>query len=510
MSSLEESSSPMLPSESPGSSVSSALQDEYNELLKYAVITPHFDPSSLPKTLAEAAAYPIKPQIVDPFPYKDTSTESEKSDIESVKEDGKQSVIAQRGSSISSQDVQEDSEASIKRMHRPLAHPYPPPLAEQTPQRPFSAPGTFETPTSSDRSSDSTVVDTPESSIQSPVVDPDIARMASQLDNWCMDLKRNVLAEFSQSKIALIERHRKEINAIKDRHNKELDQLYNEIGNLKELIHTYEQSVERKDQVITNLTRAVQKQKERFEMLKHFESWKLRHSEDKREAFTSRLAKKHHERRLMNKVWAGWHSIIEAKWRQRVEKACQAKAQEVCMKLTNDYEARVSSLNEALEASRSEVAKLHAERDHYEETMKKAFMRGVCALNMEAMTMFHDGEDNPEQDRRPPPSPRGDTNVPHSSAGMTYQGPSGSHMSSSVPHRDLQDEYHSSERIVTSQSALTPGTVTQTHTGSQAGIRQGALWSCDLRSADLIPGQIITLCPCVRDFISTASLHPCV
>lgn len=74
MSSLEESSSPMLPSESPGSSVSSALQDEYNELLKYAVITPHFDPSSLPKTLAEAAAYPIKPQIVDPFPYKDTST----------------------------------------------------------------------------------------------------------------------------------------------------------------------------------------------------------------------------------------------------------------------------------------------------------------------------------------------------------------------------------------------------------------------------------------------------
>lgn len=24
----------------------------------------------------------------------------------------------------------------------------------------------------------------------------------------------------------------------------------------------------------------------------------------------------------------------------------------------------------------------------YEETMKKAFMRGVCALNLEAMTMF--------------------------------------------------------------------------------------------------------------------------
>lgn len=74
MSSEEESSTPMLPSESPGSSVSSTYQEEYNELLKYAVIMPHFDPSSLPKTLAEAAAYPEKPAFQDPLIFKDTST----------------------------------------------------------------------------------------------------------------------------------------------------------------------------------------------------------------------------------------------------------------------------------------------------------------------------------------------------------------------------------------------------------------------------------------------------
>lgn len=36
---------------------------------------------------------------------------------------------------------------------------------------------------------------------------------------------------------------------------------------------------------------------------------------------------------------------------------------------------------------------MHAEREAYEETMKKAFMRGVCALNLEAMTMFREGEE---------------------------------------------------------------------------------------------------------------------
>ena len=54
----------------------------------------------------------------------------------------------------------------------------------------------------------------------------------------------------------------------------------------------------------------------------------------------------------------------------------------------------IVQLNEALDAARQEVCRLHAERDRYEETMKKAFMRGVCALNLEAMTMFHDPSDD--------------------------------------------------------------------------------------------------------------------
>ena len=57
--------------------------------------------------------------------------------------------------------------------------------------------------------------------------------------------------------------------------------------------------------------------------------------------------------------------------------------------------------NNELEMARTEIARLHAERERYEETMKKAFMRGVCALNLEAMSMFREGE---EGGRRPPPS----------------------------------------------------------------------------------------------------------
>ncbi|KAI8493683.1 Centrosomal protein poc5 [Branchiostoma belcheri] len=290
-----------------------------------------------------------------------------------------------------------------------------------------------ETPQSEESSTVSEGSPYSERSVASPAVDQDVARIEAHLDNWALDLKRGILAEFTQAKIALIERHRLEMRAEQERHAREVSQLQNEIESLKELLHTYEQSIQRKDQVISNLTQALQRQKEKFDMLRAMVQWKLRHADERREAFASKLAckkyeqkistclfvfafasnlaRKHYELKISSRVWAAWHGIIEAKWRQRVERACQAKAQEVCMQLTNDYEARISSLNEALEAARNEVSRLHGDRDQYEETMKKAFMRGVCALNMEAMSMFHQGE----QGGRPadPQAEEGGTVVPH-------------------------------------------------------------------------------------------------
>lgn len=41
-----------------------------------------------------------------------------------------------------------------------------------------------------------------------------------------------------------------------------------------------------------------------------------------------------------------------------------------------------------MEEARSEIIELQNQRQDYEDSMKKAFMRGVCALNLEAMSMF--------------------------------------------------------------------------------------------------------------------------
>ena len=74
-------------------------------------------------------------------------------------------------------------------------------------------------------------------------------------------------------------------------------------------------------------------------------------------------------------------------------------------------------MHRSLDESNHEVSGLKAERALYEENMKKAFMRGVCALNLEAMSMFRYHEPSSENgENHDPPT------VPTTSTAATATG----------------------------------------------------------------------------------------
>ncbi|XP_041355379.1 centrosomal protein POC5-like [Gigantopelta aegis] len=367
-----ENSLPHIPPDSPGSSVSSQLQEEYDELLKYAVV--HYLTQHV-RHLSDECSVSDKENLCPPG-------------ADDVDADEVEVVVTPRN-------INDNAGMRHNIGHSPAGscgnHVSEHGSRAYIPQQ-FSATHSMTLHSESGRSD----MDREHASydIYTASIDPDVGRMEALLDQWALDLKRNVLAEFSQSKIRLIELSHQDLMKEKERNAFEKNRLLNELDSVKELLHTYEVSIERKDQVISNLTHAMQKQREKYEMAKKFSEWKIRHNDFKREAFASNLARKHYEKKLSQKVWYAWHSIIETRWKNRVERACQAKAQDVCRDLTDHYEVKLASLNEALEASRVEVSKLMKERERYEEAMKKAFMRGVCALNLEAMSMFQGDEEH--------------------------------------------------------------------------------------------------------------------
>lgn len=57
-----------------------------------------------------------------------------------------------------------------------------------------------------------------------------------------------------------------------------------------------------------------------------------------------RMAEQHYHLQLQRKVWAGWHSLIQNRWRERVEKACCARAEDVCVQLSAEYEAKMAQV----------------------------------------------------------------------------------------------------------------------------------------------------------------------
>ncbi|XP_052219894.1 centrosomal protein POC5-like [Dreissena polymorpha] len=457
MSSASDLSAPDVPPLSPGSSVSTRLQDEYDELLKFAVVVPKYDPRQLPATLTDTResflqssqhSMPRRQPVSQSWRREDDEV-SDATDVTPINTDrspraeplpdfGGQSPIGAQGPPA-------DPDRSEDRPHDPIPSHY----------------------LSSRHTSRSSVVENRErftevqgeyERVYTATVDPDVGKMETVMDQWCLDLKRNILAEFSQSKIRIVEQGRQQLVREQERHASEKMKLLDEMNSLKELLATYERSIERKDQVISNLTNALQKQKDRTEVVKTFCEWKMRHNDLKRENFCTKLAKKHHERCLSRRVWDAWHSVIETKWRVRIEKACQAKAQEVCVQLTEDYEGRISALNAELSSCRQEVGRMQLERERYEEMMKKAFMRGVCALNLEAMSIFHNQEEKENRDIGTNGQHMDDVNLERSLPEKDFSSGKSIPASESSTGKSISPR----ERIVTSEGSR-PSSVTQSN-----------------------------------------------
>ncbi|XP_017269165.1 centrosomal protein POC5 [Kryptolebias marmoratus] len=373
----EEPSSPVLPKDSDrGSSVSSELQDEYEELLRYAVVTPKLE------TLAGGQSKGLISQS------KDRTKSQHQPETTTEAKDGRHSSRSVRSSQASPLIAEHSTHSRA-------------PPAGQTAGRSSSRVSALSyTPSENSQapSERSVSPDPHEPDVTEMFVsEENISKMENILETWSSNLKSNVLTELRKWKFVFMERHKLEMMKERERHAAQTADLKSELDGLKELLHTYETSNQRKDEVIMNLSQVLDKQKEKLEKMRSFTHWRLQHAQAKEEAHAFQAARQHYNMQLKKKAWLGWHSLVQKHWKVKVERACRSRAEEVCSRLSTEYEVKLAEHYEALEKAQAEIRRLRIDRERYEESMKKAFMRGVCALNMEALSMFQSAEGRPEQ-----------------------------------------------------------------------------------------------------------------
>ncbi|GFN73605.1 centrosomal protein poc5 [Plakobranchus ocellatus] len=409
--SADRSSPPILPPESPGSSVSTRMQEEYTELLKFALTSGVQDMQEEAETVGEH----FNPVL------------SVSSNLMQEEEKNEDQSPAPPGASFSADTVENTNSNNI---YHDSSNESPAPFVDPDTNTSYLGPSTSHV-----------------------TFAPDLTEMGDKLDTLLGALKADILAELSKSMVkSLVSQKKNHEQEIKDLVS-EKQRLEREATRLGEQVAAYEQSLARKETLVDNLTQALQVSKDQVKMAKIFyttraqvadqqrlnfaEKLAARHHEQQlvqrvmrawfgqiqtrwrtrvqkaceeqaravcgqlsqdyeekiRKNFAEKLAARHHEQQLVQRVMRAWFGQIQTRWRTRVQRACEEQARAVCGQLSQDYEDKIKKLNTTIESLEERVSFMQQERGQYADQVRKAFMRGICALNMETMSAFGPEED---------------------------------------------------------------------------------------------------------------------
>ncbi|CAF5119335.1 unnamed protein product, partial [Rotaria magnacalcarata] len=177
---------------------------------------------------------------------------------------------------------------------------------------------------------------------------------------------------------------------------KEYVRLNQDIKTMREMLIHYENKIDQKDQSEKNLNKALDLLYNKTVAYRRYYEWRIIHIERRRQQYALMLAKRFYEDKMKRKALVNWKNTVDQEWKKRFENACEKKAKDVLIQLGNEYELKYKQLELELLTANEEIARLKIEKGDQDEALKKAFMRGVCALNMEAMSVLLKNENELE------------------------------------------------------------------------------------------------------------------
>ena len=129
---------------------------------------------------------------------------------------------------------------------------------------------------------------------------------------------------------------RDSINRTREESVFEINSLQRELESMRELVLRYELSLSHRNSAIDGITRSLSKVRRTCIARKFWGVWREQLAQARCLALKMRLAEQFNVRRVKRRSWEGWRSLIVGKWKARVERACQARAQQVSTETSAD------------------------------------------------------------------------------------------------------------------------------------------------------------------------------
>eukprot|EP00752_Nemacystus_decipiens_P003810 g3506.t1 len=122
-------------------------------------------------------------------------------------------------------------------------------------------------------------------------------------------------------------------------------------------------------------------------------AWRGEAARVKAERSKNTTAGDHARRKLMSRTLSAWRVEVRLRINSRGRKAADQKLHAISKEIIGRYEAELSSTRAALDEAINQIAVEKARQREMEEGMRRTLLRGMSAMNMEAMRLMTEARD---------------------------------------------------------------------------------------------------------------------
>jgi len=207
-------------------------------------------------------------------------------------------------------------------------------------------------------------------------------------DTMAQQMKKALRQELLQQILIEQQKSQQKLERQRQAFSQEMQQLLGTLGDAQQEIERLRVELKSKDNAVGAVMVNLEKQRKELLATRAFYRWKDMLKDKKLENYENRLADRQYEMNVLKRSIHGWKSGSSNQWRDRVKLNCQSHAEHVCHALAEKYEAKLDQMRSELVVKERENEFLKEQREEFHNQMKEAFMRGVCALNVEAMKVL--------------------------------------------------------------------------------------------------------------------------
>ncbi|KAI8848038.1 hypothetical protein BC829DRAFT_490307 [Chytridium lagenaria] len=215
------------------------------------------------------------------------------------------------------------------------------------------------------------------------------------MDKWTVLMRKAIMAEFTDAQASMARKQDKAIEMVGRRYVETVASLTSQLRDAQELASLYRNKFEARNVAMDHAAAVIARQQSRSTCAVLFSRWRSKLEEERRYRLAVKFADMKAKSFLLRRIVLGWQKTAGATWRRATEKRIRMEAEKAISQLSVEYESRMTEMSSLLSATQSKLHDSEIDRSRAQEDMKRALMRGVCALNMEAMSVFR-GQNNPD------------------------------------------------------------------------------------------------------------------